>query len=244
MKPIFIVGAPRSGTTMLRDLFKQLPDFYSPEETHFYRWAAPFRGNEYNFIYKNNGILRKHREMDGVSEDEFWGLIEMCYTRREFNDAYCDLVAKKKGAKYWIEKTPQNIFGLPLLLEQYSDAAIVHIVRHPYDVVKSLLVGKVLKVDDVVGAANYWVESVSIFNKLKPLFSEQSIEVKYEDLTMTPIEVMRKIENSLGIKLTSIDTNELSLKTSVYDEYYTSEQMSTINKICSKYMKIYGYELL
>ena len=42
-QPLFIVGSMRSGSTWLRDLLRRIPNFICPEETHFMRWAEPFR---------------------------------------------------------------------------------------------------------------------------------------------------------------------------------------------------------
>lgn len=240
--PFFIVGAPRSGTTMLRDIFKQIEDIYSPEETHFFRWATPFKGNEYNSIYENNKVLEKHREIDGITEEEFKEIYESSNTRREVNDKYCQKITELKGKKFWFEKTPQNVYGLPLLVDQYPEAIIIHIVRHPYDVVKSLNIGKVLKVDGIAGAANYWNESVSIVNVIKPFLGNRLIEIRYEDLTTSPQSVIEHLFSKLNLDSSQLNLKHIKYKTSDYSDFFSEKDLSAINAICSNYMKQYAYE--
>ena len=64
--PFFILGAPRSGTTLLRDFLRLHPRLACPEETHIFRWGDPFGTHMYERHYKGSQLFRKHREMDGV----------------------------------------------------------------------------------------------------------------------------------------------------------------------------------
>ena len=66
----------------------------------------------------------------------------------------------------WFDKTPQNVFGLLLLGFDYPESRFVHVYRNPLNVVASLKVGKVMKLDDPVAASNYWRESVAIAESL------------------------------------------------------------------------------
>lgn len=241
MKPFFIVGAPRSGTTLLRDLFKQVRDVYSPEETHFFRWACPLRGNEFDSINKNNKILGKHRSIDGIDDAKFHEILASSRTKRELTDAYCSAVAKGKGKKFWFEKTPQNVYGLPLIADQYEEEMIIHIVRHPHQVVKSLLLGKVLKVDDVVGAANYWYEAVAIVNTMKPYLGERLVELKYEDLLSRPIEAISSLCEKVGIDGSIVNTKDVVDRGK--GEPLSPEHAEVVNSICEKYMRTYRYDV-
>ncbi|XGA79224.1 sulfotransferase [Halomonas sp. CH40] len=243
IEPFFLLGAPRSGTTMLRDLFKQIDDLYSPEETHVFRWAAPFRGGEYDSIYANNKTLKYHRELDGISNELFYELYNSSISRKNFNDKYCQKVAEIKGKKYWFEKTPQNIYGLPLIAEQYPNAKILHIIRHPYDVIKSLMVGKVIKVDEIVGAANYWAESIAIVQTLKPFLGERLVEIKYESLVTNPKEVFGEIVEKLSLDTSfDFDFSHLKYKNVDYGQYFSNEEFEIIHSICDKYIDLHNYD--
>lgn len=244
ISPFFIIGAPRSGTTMLRDVFKQIDFLYSPEETHIFRWAAPFKSNEYDFIYENNGILRKHRELDGVSDEVFEDIYNNSLTKQEFTQNYCQKVTEIKGKTHWFEKSPQNVYGLPVIASQYPDAKIIHIVRNPYDVIKSLCVGKVIKVDNIVGAANYWAESVAIVNLLKPVLQKTLFEVQYEQLLLKPHKTLSSMSSFLNINFSDFDFKHLKIREPKRQEYFSTVEFEIINKICGKYMDLYNYSRL
>jgi len=236
----FIVGAPRSGTTLLRDILKQVDHIYSPEETHFFRWSEPFKGNQFYYEYKKNIVLRKHRDIDGISEKEFEEILHSSNTKQELTVNYCQKVASEKDSNFWFEKTPQNIYGLPLIATQSKSNKVIHIVRNPYDVIKSLLVGKVIKVNDFVGAVNYWYEAVCIVEAIKPFLGDRLLEIKYEDLISDPATEMRKVNKFMGVDF-EYDLENIKNKTSNPYSYFDKTEITKISHICQKYMKHYGY---
>ena len=74
--PVFILGCVRSGTTMLRNILRMHPHLASPEETHFFRWPEPFGTDAFARIVSSNPVLKRHREIDGITEQEFRQLLE------------------------------------------------------------------------------------------------------------------------------------------------------------------------
>lgn len=244
MTPFFIVGAPRSGTTMLRDMLKDIPDLYSPEETHFYRWAAPFGGPEFTSNYKNNQVLKLHREMDGVDDKTFFELYSLSKTRGDFSKRYSEEVCRVKGKKYWFDKTPQNIYSLPLLAAQFSGSQVIHIYRNPYAVIKSLMVGKVIHVPEVVGATNYWLEAMQVIDVTQHYLKERLTEICYENLVSGQKGEISKLESSLGLDMSSVDLSHMSMRDVDYTTQFTRDELDVIRDVCGQYMKKYGYEIL
>jgi hypothetical protein len=61
----------------------------------------------------NNPVLKKHREIDGITEAEFAELLKQCSSRAELYARYMALYVKRKkpGATRWFDKTPQNVYG-------------------------------------------------------------------------------------------------------------------------------------
>ena len=86
--PFFLVGCVRSGTTLLRDLLRAHPRLECPEETHFFRWADPFGSARYRRMYVNSGLMKRHRELDGVDEYTFRYTLNVAKNRREMMEAY------------------------------------------------------------------------------------------------------------------------------------------------------------
>eukprot|EP01036_Dinobryon_divergens_P003055 gene3055-4019_t len=114
--PFFVVGCVRSGTTMLRDALRMHPNLACPEETHFFRWADPFGTDGLNRVLSNNAVLKKHREIDGVTEEEFKAMLGESTSRADLYERYMALYMqrKKPAATHWFDKTPQNIYGAML----------------------------------------------------------------------------------------------------------------------------------
>ncbi len=140
--PFFILGCVRSGTTLLRDILRTSTRLECPEETQYYRWGQPFGNNGFiNHVLKPP-LLQRHRKMDKVDEHLFEELMETSISRRNLQDRYMDayLAGQSKEGVRWFDKSPQNVYGLPLLSHDYPSAKFVHIVRNPLNVVASLMI--------------------------------------------------------------------------------------------------------
>src|SRR5262249_29267885 len=101
--PFFMLGCVRSGTTMLRDALRMHPRLACPEETHFFRWGEPFGTDAMMRTLSSNQVLKKHREMDGIAEDEFVQMLKQSSSRSELYARYMALFMqrKKPGATRW-----------------------------------------------------------------------------------------------------------------------------------------------
>ncbi len=193
--PFFIIGAPRSGTTLLRDLLRQHPLLECPEETSFYRWSDPFGTKAYTRTYRRNAVLCEHREKDGFSNDEFWKIYRKAKNRRQLQDSYMEQFLVKKGNSggRWFEKTPQHSAGLLRLLSDYPEARIIHLYRSPLNVVASIKEGSTVGPQNIRGAANIWLEAVQAAQLVSRQWPEKIRQVCYEDLTVSPESVLAGI---------------------------------------------------
>ncbi|QXT40404.1 sulfotransferase family protein [Gymnodinialimonas ceratoperidinii] len=183
--PLFIVGSMRSGTTWLRDMLRRVPNLICPEETHFMRWAEPFRTPSGMTQHRNNALLRKHREMDGVDEEVFDLILGRSQSKGELQRRYISAFAAAKGVEApfrWFDKTPQNIYGLPLIMAEFPRARILHLVRNPLNVVASLQLGRQVSIPDLQGAINCWTEAVEIWDAVAGVASGRTREIRYEDI--------------------------------------------------------------
>ena len=153
-KPIFIVGPPRSGTTMLREALNRSPGIYIGPETHFFDDLRPSLGGTAPYPLPSNERKRV--------EDFFLALIDQPYGFRgnagnvshererlradaeesggsadAYFRAYCERSALAKGASRWGEKTPRHIFRWRDMLTAFPGAQIVCMVREPCAIVAS-----------------------------------------------------------------------------------------------------------
>lgn len=143
--PVFVVGSPRSGTTMLAVILNRHSSFAIPPETQFF---ADFQSDESAISLPSASredkillALGYHRISDlGLSFDDVmkrFALYENTVANlfRSILEAYGDRMHKSRVG----EKSPKHIEHVPLLLELYPAAKIICIVRDGRDVVRSLV---------------------------------------------------------------------------------------------------------
>lgn len=113
-KPIFIVGAPRSGTTFLANaLSKHSKVAYAVEPSAVWRF-----GNE-----KRSDLLRPE-----------WITPK---TQRHIVSYFQNYLEEQKAERL-LEKTPQNSLRMPFLDKIFPDAVYVHIIRNGMESVLSI----------------------------------------------------------------------------------------------------------
>ena len=243
--PFFIVGCVRSGTTLLRDVLRNHPHLAAPEETHFFRWAEPFGGIPYRKAVSDNRILKRHREMDGIEESEFQMILDQSISRADLCQRYMRLYIEKNkpGAHRWFDKTPQNVYGAALIAGELPTAKFIHIVRHPLDVVSSLRIGTIVKVQNLVAACNYWNEAAEIIQVVKRAYPDRVYEVRYEDFTRTLLPEIKKMLLFLGENFDREyfkDINTVPIQHN-HKELFSDEEIVQIKLLCQRWGAHYGY---
>ena len=149
MKKIFIVGCPRSGTTLVQKLLGGREDTYTLKETHYFERIRRKRGkrgllsrpldylflshknvlNAYDFIHSNNELVAQHDPKE----------IKTLYDATLFFDRMMTTEAKARGKTVWVEKTPSHLLSIRLITQHIPSAQFVHVIRDGRDVVASLV---------------------------------------------------------------------------------------------------------
>ncbi len=204
--PFFIVGASRSGTTMMRLLLNAHRTIGVPKEMAYFEycaiagalstWQNPRfnKGNYENFV---RAYLKKRRialeDMDTeilASEILADPLKNLERPIRIILDAW----AKKEGKEIWGEKTPKNLFYVDKIHEMMPDARFIYIVRDPRAVVNSM--NRFARfVDDSVLNAYNWLQAADFGYRLlmENVPAEKRLELKYENLVTDVEGTARKI---------------------------------------------------
>ena len=244
--PFFVLGCVRSGTTMLRQILERHPALVCPEETHLFRWPHPFGTPDYRNAVLGNATLRRHRELDGISEDEFAAMLDRAPTRRALTEAYMAAyrARRKPEAARWFEKSPQNVYGLQTIHGLFPEARFLHIVRHPLEVAASLKLGKIVKVASPVGAANYWLEAVLALARLRESVPGRVWQVRYEDFTAAPLAHLRALFAFLAEPFDEAPFAGLALdaKSHAGQGVLTAGEIARIWEICGETASGLGYE--
>ena len=219
--PIFIVGAPRSGTTVLQYRLRNHPRISLPTgESHFfiplYRIQA-----DYGDLSQLANVRRVLQAMQDQSRDfletDLHGLTfdidslasalhaQGRHTLPAIIAGIFEKNAQGEGKARWGDKTPYYVMHLPKLIEWFPDAQIVHLIRDGRDVALSLF-GRQhdFYVYNSYFAAEYWESYVEKGHAQgRQLAPYQYLELRYEDLLAYPQDSMKRVCEFLGEEYTS-----------------------------------------
>jgi hypothetical protein len=203
-QPIFIVGCPRSGTSLLRDLLRSHPHLTFPNESHFisgfYRaYGDPRSDDEARILARR--ILDQHWIRS-------WGLEldpEAFADARSFREVVSRLFsewARREGKPRWGDKTPHYVTDLPVLAELFPACRILHIHRDGRDVALSWL-RTGMEPRNVYTAAKAWKERVTVGRRAGTALGPETYrEVSFEALVTHPREVMMEVCEFVGESFT------------------------------------------
>jgi hypothetical protein len=179
--PIFIVGCHRSGTSLFRMLIDSHPNISSgPEEQSIF----------YLSHLRNEG-WKKTLDQYGMSQEEWLNMVRSIV--EELQGRY----AASQGKTRWAEKCPENSLIVDYLDELYPTCQVIHIVRHPKDVIASNRVKYGPKPGAYYGKR--WINHVGRAETLGArLGPERFTTIKYEDLVSDPEAVLKRIFEWLG----------------------------------------------
>jgi hypothetical protein len=197
----FIVGAPRSGTTLLRLMLDAHPELAIPPETYFVpkaakRWqqAAARRGGEdprdafYETVVGHARWNDFHMDADAFRQRlADVGPRDLGDGVRAFYRLYADRVGKSR----WGDKTPFYVRRMKLLQDIVPEARFVHIIRDGRAValsIKDLWFGP----NTIDEAAEFWTARIAEGREQAPELSHY-MEVRYEDVVRDPETNLRAI---------------------------------------------------
>jgi hypothetical protein len=154
MTPIFVVGASRSGTNLVRALLNRHGTLWVSAETHYFDDLRPRLPGAGTVRLEGSARERceqyflalEHRpfgqEGDAASSKLDRGDLrsladELGGTGDSYFEALCRLRARRHGKEAWGEKTPRHVYRIDDLLAAFPDAKVVCLVRDPRAVVAS-----------------------------------------------------------------------------------------------------------
>jgi hypothetical protein len=147
VRRIFVVGCPRSGTTLIQSIIAAAKGMTSYTESHFFDKSFVNLGfGRYIKIGDLGGQLRRFLEENDAHQTL---LTERVFTENTWDTSNVDRIGRRfvrlldemavhRKSKGWIEKTPDHLFRINLLQKLVPDAKFVHVVRNPRDTIRSL----------------------------------------------------------------------------------------------------------
>jgi len=238
--PIFLVGAERSGTTLLRLMLDSHP---SIRFFHEFVYVVDYiEDGKYPDIEK----FRNQLELDRVFQDS--------NLKISGSDHYIEIV---RDFLEQINDNPNNlIVGATVhrkfnyLIDIWPNARFIHIVRDPRDVANSYIAKG--WAGNSWHAVDAWLHSENLWDRLvMTLDSDRFINIKYEDLIVSPEKVLHTICSFLHVdfsnemfsyqKHTTFSHPDKNLITQ-WKEKSTDQNIKIVESRTRKFLELYGYE--
>lgn len=169
-QPIFIVGMPRSGTTLLEQIMSSHSKISSAGEVLFFNQLEHRLSRDFDLDIFFDNILK-------ITKDDIMSI----------SSEYVDSLLKKLNFNdniFIIDKQPDNFLRLGLIKLVFPDAKIIHCVRHPVDTCLSIYFQKFTEhhayAYDLNDIAFYYEESIRVMNYWKSIMP--ILTVQYESL--------------------------------------------------------------
>src|SRR5688572_7107297 len=203
--PFFIVGAQRSGTTLLRLMLAAHPRIAIPPESHYIPDLLRFEARVGRLEARRDEVaemlVRHDRLIDfelgaAFFRDTMRQLTPL--TTRTITQAIFEEYARRQGKPRWADKTPRYCGFIPELRTLFPEARFIHVVRDGRDTALSTLKAA-FGPQTWVGAAYKWRQNIRAFQQSARLVpSNVILEVRYEALLADPETQLVRVCNFIG----------------------------------------------
>lgn len=211
LSPVFVIGYPRSGTSLTCRLLR--------------RYLKVSFGTESQFIVRYYRRLPRYGDLN--EDANVQGLIAAISTERFFQrskhnwgfrfnreeafralksrtysgvlEAVFGQLADHNEMVRWGDKTPQYNTELDVLLTLFPDAQFIHVVRDGRDVALSIRQTSFGPTNACQTAVEWDRALQEIGSFTRQLRSNQFYELRYEDLTTAPADMLAALAHYLGI---------------------------------------------
>lgn len=172
LTPIFIVGQPRSGTTLVEHILAAHPAVDATDELTFF-------GHRGADLERNGGYAKGL----ATGSEDLW---------QELQQRFLKLIEPYRGKQgsHFIDKTPENFLHIGLILKVFPNARIVHVIRDPLDNIVSQYrhffpEGREYS-NTLEGLIFYWKGYLTLMQHWSAQFPERIHHLHYPRLVNTP----------------------------------------------------------
>jgi len=225
-RPIFIVSAPRAGSTLLFNSLKNLPELWTTGAENHHEFENIQGLHPKNQAYQSNCL-----DSDSVNPEVKTALKNL-FSRRliQGEQSYAELNASQRpNSIRLLEKTPKNALRIPFIKALYPDALFIYLYREPLGNISSLVEGwrsrrfisyqnlpnwrakdwQFLLIpgwEDLNGKSlleiciKQWASAnETIIQDLHPLERQDWYQLNYQDLIDKPVDTLKGVANFIDI---------------------------------------------
>jgi hypothetical protein len=205
---IFLVGAARSGTTLLQSMIAAHSQVHSFPETHFFT-LVPRSGKKQYIV----PLGEKQREkvkvfLEEVGRSDLIHLLpKATYSKKKWARGLIQILDEltiQSGHHMWLEKTPLHLYYIDLITKAASGTQFIHMIRDGQDVVASTYDATRKYPEDWGGPRSIdqcvarWTHDVELSRKY--LGRPDHVFIRYEELVASPESQLKRICSELGLR--------------------------------------------
>ena len=232
-QPIFIVGAPRSGTTLLERMLASHSQIAAAGE-------LPFVGEFRDLLIRlfperpfphNLGALT-------AADCRFAAdLLRDFYLARR-----AELAQIEASGRYVVDKMPFNEMYLPLIRLAFPACPIIHLQRHPLDIAVSMWGHKLnhgfFCAYDLDGMAHHLTAVAQLHQAYRKAFDTGEVTLRYEALVHNPEKALRGLFEALGLPfeapLPRVPSPRISSQTAIFADAELRGRGAADNGLCGR----------
>ena len=187
--PIFILGMPRSGTTLVEQIISSHPDVYGGDELNF----LPDLVKKY-FVNKNNILDLKNLSKTSSTD-----------IKKIANEYMASLKNLSIKSKKITDKMPINFKWIGLIKILFPKSIVIHCVRNSKDICfsiyKNYFANKNLNyaydLKEIILFHNLYADLMNYWKKVLPRFI---YDINYQELTSNPDQQIKKLISASGLE--------------------------------------------
>jgi len=182
-QPLFLVGFPRSGTTLLDQILGAHSMIVTMEE-------KPVLENIIRTVLYKEGIDDNLSQISNNMTTEF---------RRRYWELAHTFLGENNREKIILDKLPLNIIYLGFIKRFFPDAKVIVALRHPLDTVLSNLMQRyklnkrMANFLDIESSALFYVAVMSLYQHYRKVLAMDFIQIRYEDIVQNLESEARRI---------------------------------------------------
>lgn len=224
-RAIFVLSPPRSGSTLLRAMMAGNQSLFAPPELYLLSYEnLADRKKWFSGSHRSQleGCIRAMMQARNETAEQCQALMEQLENRSCSVSEFYGLMQEWLGDRLLVDKTPAYAVDLAALLraeEYFEDAYYVHLLRHPYAMIRSFEEAKLdqLWFPRLVGsdafslgkfpfARQHLAEMIwymlhrNILSFLQDIPAERQCQLRFEDVVSDPENTMRSLCQSMGVE--------------------------------------------
>lgn len=189
--PVFFVGFPRSGTTLMETILAAHPDILTTEE------QTPL-----NTVFRE--MSRKRDYLRQPQNLALLGAEDIAAARNRYMEIAQIVIGQPIEGKLIIDKLPLNIVRLPLIRTLFPTAKVIVAIRDPRDVCLSCFMQNftlnwaMKNFLDIRSTANIYSKIMELYLKARDRNVIECIQYRYEDLTSDKKATVERVLQFIG----------------------------------------------